>query len=418
MKTKIVAALLGALCGAAHAEVVVYGLAMPFLENVKTSGATTAPPAERPTMVPASAYTGANDSARWRISSGTSNLGFRGSDDIAPGWKVVWQMESAFQVDQNTGPGWNGRNSKIGVASPVFGEVFLGQWDTPYKFISLPINPIRAGYVFDYTPIMGNPGLGVPATTTQFLRTGAKPDAAFDRRQGNVIQYWSPRWAGLSFRLAYSTDEGRTVASGNTAGIRPTQESVSVMYDWGTLSLRYGYDRHDDYFGLSALAVLPGTSNPATGTNRSSKDEAHKGVALWRIGNTRLAAAFEQLKYHNDETVSGGLREYKRSAWYGLVEQFFWNGSSSVWASYGRAEDGSCQRVSGTACSTKDMGANWFNAGWVYRFSKRTEVFLTYYKLTNKASGTYSVQPIVAVSNVMAPGGDIESWGLGIVHYF
>jgi predicted porin len=418
MKRTILAALLGALGVAAQAEVVVYGVAMPFLENVKTTGATTGAPADRPTMVPAASYTGANDASRWRMSSGTSALGFRGSDDIAPGWKVVWQMESAFQLDQNTGPGWNGRNSKIGVASPVFGEIFLGQWDTPYKFISLAINPIRAGYVFDYTPVMGNPGLGTPATTTQFLRTGAKPDAAFDRRQGNSIQYWSPRWAGLTFRLMYSTDEGRTDDRASVPGIRPTMESAAVMYDVGSLSLRYGYDRHDDYFGLSALSQLPNTSAPDTLSNRSSRDEAHKGVVLWRIANTRLAAAFEQLRYHNDETLAGGLREYKRTSWYGLVEQFFWNGASSVWASYGRAQDGSCQRAGGIACSTKDMGANWVNVGWVYRFSKRTEVFLTYYKLTNKQSGTYSVQPIVAVSNVMAPGGDIESYGLGIVHYF
>src|SRR5436305_12100846 len=112
-KNKIAMWVTASLCGSAHAEVVVYGLAMPFLEEVKTSNATVGVPGDRPNMVPAAAYTGINDSSRSRISSGTSNLGFRGSEELGPNLKVVWQMESAFQVDQNTGPGWNGRNSKI-----------------------------------------------------------------------------------------------------------------------------------------------------------------------------------------------------------------------------------------------------------------------------------------------------------------
>jgi predicted porin len=411
------AAASAAATAASADEVVVYGLAMPFLENVKTQNATNGVPSERPALVPASAYTGINDDARWRISSGTSNLGFRGSETLGPGLKVVWQMESAFQVDQNTGPGWSGRNSKIGLQSPVWGEVNLGQWDTPYKFVSLQVNPLRAGYVFDYTPIMGNPGFGVPATTTQFLRTGGKPDAAFDRRQGNLIQYWSPRWAGFSFRGSWSTDEGRTDNTATTAGIRPQQFSAALIYDAGPLSVRYAYDRHDDYFGLSALSTA-GSSPAASFANKSSKDEAHKLVVLWRIHDTRIAAEGEQIRYRNDETLAGGLREYKRSAWYALVEQFFWNGASSVWVAYGRAQDGSCQRVGGASCSTRDLGAQYWNVGWIYRFSRRTEVFLTYYKVDNRASGTYSVQPIVNVAGVVAPGADTVGAGLGIAHYF
>ena len=38
---------------------------------------------------------------------------------------------------------------------------------------------------------------------------GAKPDASFDRRQGNSIQYWSPNIAGFTVRLAHSVNEGK-----------------------------------------------------------------------------------------------------------------------------------------------------------------------------------------------------------------
>jgi predicted porin len=62
------------------------------------------------------------------------------------------------------------------------------------------------------------------------------------------------------------------------------------------------------------------------------------------------------------------------------------------------------------------MGAGYWTAGYVYRFSKRTEVFVTYYRLDNKESGTYSPQPIVGAS--IAPGADTIGAGVGIIHYF
>jgi predicted porin len=413
-RNKLLAAALGVLaCAGARAEVVVYGVAMPFLENVKTRGATPASPAERPTLVPASAYTGVNDAARWRMSSGTSALGMRGSEPLGATLKAVWQLESGFQVDQNTGPGLGARNSRIGLQDR-WGEVFLGQWDTPYKFISLAINPIRAGYVFDYTSIMGNPGFGVPATTTQFTRVGAKPDAAFDKRVGNSIQYWSPTLGGFSARLGWSVNEGRTLSGPSAIGISPEILSAALMYDVGGLSLRYGYEQHDDYFGLSALVQLPNTSAPATLSNRSSRDRAHKVVAIYRIGGTRIAGSVEQLEYRSDETLAGGLREYKRRAHYVLVEQQF--GKNSVWGSFGQAQDGSCSRTGAAVCAANRLGARYWTAGYIYRFSKRTEVFAAYYRLDNRESGTYSPQPIVGAT--IAPGADTIGAGVGIIHYF
>jgi predicted porin len=396
-----------------HAETEMYGLAMPFWEQVKTTGATGSVPGDRPALLPAAAYTGVNDPGRGRISVGTTQWGFRGSEQLGPDFKVVWQLESGFQIDQNTGPGLGARNSKVGLQGK-FGEVLLGQWDTPYKFISLPINPFRAGYVFDYTSIMGNPGLGVPATTTQFQRIGAKPDAAFDKRVGNVIQYWSPKLGGFSARLSWSVDEGRTSPTATTVGIRPQIWSGSLMYEVGGLSLRYAYEQHDDYFGLSALGTVTGSTAPGSLTNTSSKDRAHKVVGIWRIGNTRLAGGMEELSYRNDDSGADAIREYKRRAFYVLGEQRF--GNSSVWLSYGRAESGQCSRGGALVCSTTEMGADYVTLGYIYRFSKRTEVFAAYYRLNNKASGTYSPQPVVGAS--IAPGADTVGAGVGMLHVF
>jgi predicted porin len=413
LQNRLLAATALAVAGGAQAATVVemYGTIMPFVESVDTTHATSAAPAERPSQLSAAAYTGVNDVRRTRITAGTSQWGFRGYEDLTPSLKAVWQLESAFQPEQNTGPGLGARNSKLGLAGPAWGEIFMGQWDTPYKAISLAINPLRAGYVFDYTPVMGNPGFGVPATTTQFTRLGAKPDAAFDKRVGNSVQYWSPKWGGFSARLGYSVDEG-TTNLGTGPVIRPDILSASVTYDVGGLSLRYGLEQHNDYFGMTQL----GGSAAGTATNPSSRDRAHKVIAIWRIGNTRVAGAVERLDYRNDDSFVGAVSEYKRTAYYLLVEQRF--GDSSVWGSYSRAQDGSCARVGGASCVTQGLGANYWALGYIYRFSKRTEGFITAYNLDNKASGQYSTQPVVGSAASIAPGAETRGFGVGLLHLF
>jgi len=417
---RLAAATAAALAsGAAFAQsgppsvVEMYGTAMPFLESAETSGATAAAPTNKPSQVGTAAYTGVNDARRQRITVGTSNWGFRGYEQLAPELRLTWQLESAFQLDQNTGPGIGARNSKVGLVSPLWGEIMMGQWDTPYKFISLAINPLRAGYDFDYTPIMGNPGMGVPVTTTQPTRIGAKPDAAFDKRIGNVVQYWSPKWGGLSFRVAYQADEGTGPVAAGGPVVHPDIWSAAAIWELGpNFSIRVAGEKHRDYFGMSQL----GGGAAGTATNSSSKDTAGKIVAIWKVGGFRVAAAAEQLKYHNDDSTAGNVNEYKRTAYYVLAEQSW--GPNAVWASYGRAADGTCSKVGGADCVTGGLGADYWAAGYIYHFSKRTDGYITYYSLTNKESGQYSVQPVVGTAAAVAPGADIKAFGVGLLHLF
>jgi len=412
---RLLAATVLAMAGAAHAEpdsvVEMYGMGMPFVDSAETTGATATAPATRPSQLPASAFTGQNDQRRSRVTVGTSNWGFRGYEKLGPDLKLVWQLESGFQIDQNTGPGLGARDSKVGLRSS-WGEIFMGQWDTPYKYVSLPVNPLRAGYVFDRTAITGNPGFGVGNTTTQFTRIGAKPDASFDRRQGNSVQYWSPVFAGFSMRAGYSVNEGRGPIVAGGPDVSPTVAAVSGQYDLGQLSLRYAYEQHNDYFGMSQI----GGSAAGTAANTSSKDRGHKFVVLYRIGNTRLTGLIEQLEYNNRDNLIGAVNQYKRTAWYGVIEQFFDN-KSSVFFSYGRAANGSCTRVGGASCLTDALGATYMTMGYIYRFSKMTEGFIAYYRMNNKDNAQYSPGPMVNGATI-APGANTSAAGIGMMHFF
>jgi len=414
-KKSLLAAAL-ALAGSAHAASVVemYGLAFPVFDSAETKGATSPAPAaaDRPSQLTAGSYTGVNDPRRNRITVGTSHWGFRGYEDLAPNLRAVWQLESGFQIDQNVGPGLGARDSKVGLQSPIWGEIFLGQWDTPYKWVSLPVNPLRGGYVFDRTAITGNPGFAVNNTTTQFTRGGVKSDAAFDRRQGNSVQYWSPTWAGFNFRVQHSVNEGKGAIVAGGPVLSPIVNSFAVNWTWKQLSLRYAYEEHRDYFGLTQI----GGGAAGTLTNAHSKDKAHKFVWLYRIGNTRFTGLVERLEYNSEDSGAGNVRQYKRDAWYAVVEQFFLN-NQSVFLSYGRADAGNCSRVGPLACVTTDLGAKYMTLGYVYRFSKRTEIFLAYYKMDNQRSAQYSPGPFVNGTTI-APGADTQAWGFGMWHYF
>ena len=233
------AALLATPALAEDLEVHLYGTLLPFAENARVTDATApglSPATGGATQVPGSAYTGANLPNRFRMTSGTSNLGFKGSLPLNESLKVFWQVESAVSPDGDPPNLLAGRNTAVGLTGP-WGTAFYGQWDTPYKFPLLFTGPLRGLSPFD-DAITANPGFNVPGTTTQTGRADGKADAAFNRRQGNSIQYWSPNLYGFTGRLAYSLNEGKTPSTAARPGISPDIWSALLTYENGPVGAR------------------------------------------------------------------------------------------------------------------------------------------------------------------------------------
>ncbi len=414
-KARIIAlaCALSAAGGGAMAETVnveVYGTLLPFLDSAKTQGATSPPLTGRPNQVPAAAYTGVNQQARGRLTSGTSNLGFRGNVALVGDWKAIFQIEAAVPVDGDQGPMGllATRNSQVGISSP-YGTVFFGIWDTPYKYTTIMIAPVRGLNPFDYDNTLENPGFNVPGTTTQSGRVGAKPDAAFSRRQGNSVQYWSPNLYGFTARLAVSVNEGKTAIAGGSQ-ISPDVFSGSLAYEMpGVFTVRYSYEQHDDYFGMAQVGGSPG----ASATNKSSKDMAHKLVAGLILPNTKVYGVVERLIYDTDDTAPAAVKHYKRDAWF--VEGIQKFGDLGIWVSFGQALSGDCEIVNGSVCSTNQLGAMQYSIGGFYDFGKRVTLYASYFGVATDDAASYGIFP--AVGNT-APGADTRAFGLGILYSF
>lgn len=399
-------ALLSASALAEDSSVTIYGTLLPFFDNIQTRGASTNGTAS---LVAPGKYTGTNQPSMNRLGAGTSNIGFRGSEDLGGGLKAIWQIENSVNVDNGgTAPPPSvlaNRNSRVGLQGD-WGTLFAGNWDTPYKLTQIDIGGMRGLNPFD-NAVVNNPGFAVPGTTTQSGRVAGAADAAFSRRQGNSLQYWTPNFNGLSGRFDYSMGEQKSNATATTAGINPTLFSASLTYANGPISLRYGYEQHKDYFGMSQL----GGSAGATLSNSSSKDVGHTLVGVYQQDATRLALMIESLEYKNDDATLGANAKYRRTAWSLLAQQGF--GPHGVWLQYGQANSGNCSKTGGAACSTDGLGATQWTLGYKYVLSKRTELYSAYYGMDNERSASYS-----PVGSSVAPGADFRGLGFGIQHSF
>lgn len=416
-------------------NVTIYGTFNSDVEAVRASGAS--PAAALPAGKLGAAQTGIDVPGRSRVTSNSSNIGFRGVEDLGGGLKAHFQIESAIGFDNqatfgsNTasgtavGGGLATRNTNLGL-SGSWGTVFGGQWDTPYKVLSGAVDPMYFTGIAYTGAIIGTPGFGVGPVTSGNVtvsadgKTLANPvNASFERRQGNSLQYWTPAFNGLSARAMYSFNEGRTSNSSSLTRINPAIWGLNVAYEKGPLYLAYGHELHKDYFGLGAIApaaqavtVAAVAGSPAA----SSRDTGNKFVARYGFGNTLLGLIYERLEYKQDNSSAPitNFRSYDRDAY--ALTATHQVGPGTVRALYGRARSGSCDLVGGGACSTSGLGAKQYTLGYSYGLSKRTDLYGFYTRVANESGATYQFANAAGIG--AAAGAASSGFALGMRHTF
>jgi predicted porin len=416
----------------------IYGTLLPFFENVGTSGATkagTVSPA--PNLVGNGQFTGINHDRRFRMTSGTSHLGFRGGLPIAGDYlKLIWQVESPTPIDGEGPNTWSSRNSHVGFTG-VWGTLSYGNWDTPMKTVTATsVNPIKGGYVADMIPIIGAPGAQTPALNPDPILLAAwqliPNRAGFFRHEVNAVQYWTPTVFGFSARVMFGANEHRLAGiPGSEAAVNPYLLSGYVGWDNSWLRLRYSAELHNDYFGAANL----GGQGVGFDTNHS-QDIGHLALASLTINGqtpyrTRVVLVGDHLSYHTDDNTQLGVgivTEISRSAVYGLIQQSF--GPASVWVAGGHATEGSCalRPAPAEGCKTKGLSADYATLGFLYSFTKDSGVYAIGYGLFNDIAARYSPFPILDRVEASAPflpnvgeishGADTTGFGIGFVHSF
>ena len=421
----------------------VYMTFLPFIEYVGITNPTVRGFVAEPGHVGTATadYNGVAGPPRVRMTSGTSHFGFRGSLRLHDQLTVVGQFETAMVIDGDANP-WEAefpnRNSYLGLTGD-WGTVAVGRLDTPYKWTTLTsINPIKGGYVADYTAIIGSPGF-LAQSLNAVPRYTFSPfsNVAFERREGNSIQYWSPTFFGVQLRAGVVANEFRPAKEELDDGTVLSPESNPYIVSFGAgfdkwgLTLRYAWEWHHDYFGVAYISQqtdVPSSSYP------TANDYGHRAVLGYTLDitpdvKTRVTGIGEHLSYSVDherpppdqfDNVSGIVNEYSRPAFYVLLHQKLFQ--HHIWGAYGRAFPGDCTRIplaDGTPapCTTEQVGADWTQVGYTYEFTEAAQAYFAAYRLRNERSGLYVTTPSL-LREGLSPGFDQFGAGVGFRYAF
>ena len=378
----------------AQSTVQIYGTANVDVESVGATGSAT----------------GTNFPSRTRVTSNSSNLGFRGTEDLGSGLDAWFQIESAVNFDSGATSGFlASRNSGVGLRNQ-WGQILLGQWDSPYKFSTLRLDPTGDTGIAAYTRILGGTG----SITAGQGGANFAERASFDRRVSNVVQYWTPSWNGVSGRLAYGATDTNlgSAATGvpEGAGLRPQLFSAMGAYENGPIYATLAYEQHKDFEPMNILLGAPVSHG---------RDDAFKAGLSYAVNEAfTLGAIFERLRYRADDINALGSLERKVNDWYLVGNYKIWPHAFAL--SYGQKGD---EKLSGAGFSDlPDSKAHQISARYGYSLSKRTQLYAVATRITNGSNAfqTFGNSPITPTSLFRDParGADVSGVGLGIIHSF
>jgi len=349
-------------------NVVIYGTAAVSVDSVDGGSNNTAAGGSAPSI------TADNAENRMRVSSNTSIIGFKGSEDLGNGLSAIWQIENTVALDAS-GALAGARESFAGLSSKSWGSLTFGLRDTAYKLSTGKLDVFGGGnYLADYRSLFGGVTNG-------------------SIRASNSVTYISPSFNGFTVR-------GTTAAMQENGSSRsPRLWSASGTYENGPIFATLAYE-DIKYAGVggatgAALAGAGGNTLNTTAGAGNSAEVKQKNTRLgggYNFGNLKVGLAWERAKVKADAltgtmvyTVSGTATtltsvDVKRDAWY--LSGAYTMGKNTLKAAYTRAGD-----LSGTS----DTGAQQWTLGVSNALSKRTEVYALYTQVRNDSGAAYSL---------------------------
>jgi predicted porin len=407
--------------GPPAASVEVYGTINMAFGKFKYSGAT-APIA---------------DVSKWDVSQGASNYGVRGRESLGGGLTAWFQIEQNAPMERSNNIAITpaSRNSAVGIQGG-FGNIFLGQWTTPWADLDALWGIGTVGFWGPVTSIIGRrettgtapnpncinnqssggfiaPGVAAAGIVCDAVEAGGGVGHPFWRRASQAVVYQSPVFAGVQIKALYQTNESKATAN-VTTNADPSLWSASIQWAGmgGRARVGVAADRHKDF-----------TVVGKTDTGWSIKGGFNFGVA-------DIGVAYEDIKYKT------ALSDCKAKQ-YGVALAVP-IGQGAIRASYSVAKDiegtyggvapvgtvgaTSCGAAITTANQADNNGAKQYNIGYDHRFSKRTTVGVGYAKIDNDPAAvfTWTGAPPTSdgASNTPFAGQDPSTFFVSITHRF
>lgn len=418
MQKKLIALAVAGLAAApafAQTNVTIYGVADATFDNVRATSSTSN-----------STNQNSNLGSTNRVSTNSSYLGFKGTEDLGNGLKAVFQFESGISSDAATGT-WASRDSFVGL-SGGFGTVVAGNLTGPTRALgaALDVNSGATGIGANsgllgkmggnalvgttnangtYTPTaygtssVAGAGGKVTNTALAGCDRSSTCTSVFDTRWKNAIAYVSPSFAGVTLTGAYVANENHGFDSAPTVNTQ-------------------GYDLGVNYNNGPILAGL--TYNAVT--IRNAKELRVSNLRLggsYNFGVASVRALVERADYQNTD---GSVHQYT----WGLGATYNVTTNGKIIAQFYRA-----QNLNGDAKvglnnvgpngNYSNTGAKLFELGYEHSLSKRTILKAAYSYLKNDSNANYDYG-INAAGIQTAPnagyGAKLNGVQIGVRHSF
>ncbi len=309
----------------------------------------------------------AHVSAGGRSASGITNsglnssrLGFRGVEDLGGGLKANFWLEGQLSNDDGNAAGLNfQRRSYVGL-SGGFGEVRIGREYTPTFWNTT---------VYD---AFGTNGVGSAMTPGMISAApGAPGNSAAAVRSSNMITYLLPAMGGF-------VGQGMVGFGENTGGVKTNNY----------LGFRFGYAAGP----LSAHAAF-GKTKALTSANDTKYQN---------IGASYDFGAVKPMFFWGTEKTGSGA---KVTGW-----------EISAVAPMGQGELRAAISRYDVANSPNDW--NKFALGYGYNLSKRTQLYTTYARVSNKGAQIKAVANNGLSAGASSAGGGSNGYEFGVRHVF
>lgn len=324
-----------------------------------------------------------------RYSMGTdginsSQLGFRGVEDLGGGLKAGFTLLSGINPDTGTANGkfWN-RRSTVSLFSNA-GELRLGR---------------------DYTPIFWNQTIFDAFGTNGVGESNGIRQLASGVRSDNSIGYFLPSNLGGFYGQAMvaAAEGGTTNAGGSSSdkvGARTYQGRLGFAAGPFDVAAAYGTQRFTNAVGLAGTITPFGAPTYAVAAGQSLK--------TFNIGGAYDFGFLKLLGYFEHEKVTATIGDVKENMF--SISTVIPMGQGEVHLGYDRS------KVKTAALSpTVDL----FAATYQYNLSKRTAMYATVARLANKDATSLNLGVVGnSVPGLPTAGGNSKGLSLGVRHFF
>ena len=193
-----------------------------------------------------------------RLSSNSSHIGMKGTNELGSGWKALVQAEVTLGTDTGASGGAGtdagttrssrlkrlfDRNTYLGLSNTGYGTLLAGRHDTPYKMATRRLDVFADG-IADNRSLMGTTIVG--GANRELIPPGgvySNPvvTETFDARLSNLILYMSPSLGSFSIAIGYSN-----LTESNTYVAQPSGSALSLagMYEQGPVYATIAYEDH------------------------------------------------------------------------------------------------------------------------------------------------------------------------------